>query len=79
MATALIPARRPTSGCSATSACKAPAAQRRSIAVLPFRDMSPGKDQGWFADGLTEEILNSSHGFGVDGHRTHVRIFVQGQ
>ena len=38
---------------------KAPAAQRRSIAVLPFRDMSPGKDQGWFADGLTEEILNS--------------------
>ena len=33
--------------------------QRRSIAVLPFRDMSPGKDQGWFADGLTEEILNS--------------------
>ena len=38
---------------------KPPAAQRRSIAVLPFRDMSPGKDQGWFADGLTEEILNS--------------------
>ncbi len=38
---------------------KAPGAQRRSIAVLPFRDMSPGKDQGWFADGLTEEILNS--------------------
>lgn len=36
-----------------------PAVARRSIAVLPFRDMSPGKDQGWFADGLTEEILNS--------------------
>jgi len=30
-----------------------------SIAVLPFADMSESKDQGWFADGLTEEILNS--------------------
>lgn len=36
-----------------------PAVARRSIAVLPFRDMSPGTNQGWFADGLTEEILNS--------------------
>ncbi len=31
----------------------------KSIAVLPFADFSPGGDQGWFADGLTEEILNS--------------------
>lgn len=31
----------------------------KSIAVLPFDDLSPGRDQGWFADGLTEEILNS--------------------
>ena len=30
-----------------------------SVAVLPFADMSPEADQGWFADGLTEEILNS--------------------
>jgi serine/threonine-protein kinase len=29
-----------------------------SIAVLPFADMSPGKDQEWFSDGLTEEIIN---------------------
>lgn len=36
-----------------------PPDQRRSIAVLPFRDMSPGSDQEWFSDGLTEEILNS--------------------
>ena len=36
-----------------------PPEQRRSIAVLPFRDMSPGSDQEWFSDGLTEEILNS--------------------
>lgn len=31
----------------------------RSIAVLPFDDLSPEGDQEWFADGLAEEILNS--------------------
>lgn len=31
----------------------------KSIAVLPFADFSQGGDQGWFADGLAEEILNS--------------------
>lgn len=31
----------------------------KSIAVLPFIDLSEAKDQGWFSDGLTEEILNS--------------------
>lgn len=30
-----------------------------SIAVLPFRDMSAGGDQEYFADGMTEEILNA--------------------
>ena len=34
-------------------------AHPKSIAVLPFDDLSPGGDQRWFADGLTEEILNS--------------------
>ena len=31
----------------------------RSIAVLPFTDLSQGQDQEWFADGLAEEILNA--------------------
>lgn len=30
----------------------------RSIAVLPFADMSPSGDQAYFSDGLSEEILN---------------------
>jgi len=30
-----------------------------SIAVLPFADMSPGKDNEWFGDGLAEEIINA--------------------
>jgi len=30
-----------------------------SIAVLPFADMSPGKDQEYLSDGIAEEILNS--------------------
>jgi adenylate cyclase len=29
----------------------------RSIAVLPFDDMSPNKDQEYFSNGMTEEIL----------------------
>ena len=35
------------------------AAHPKSIAVLPFEDLSPERDQQWFAAGLTEEILNS--------------------
>ena len=30
-----------------------------SIAVLPFIDMSPDKDQGYFCEGVAEEILNA--------------------
>jgi len=30
-----------------------------SIAVLPFVDMSPGKDQEYFCDGMAEEIINA--------------------
>ena len=39
---------------------RAPAtgASMPSIAVLPFADMSPNKDQEYFADGLSEELSN---------------------
>lgn len=30
----------------------------QSVAVLPFADMSPDKDQEYFADGVTEEVLD---------------------
>ena len=30
-----------------------------SIAVLPFADMSPGKDQEYFSDGLAQELTNA--------------------
>ena len=36
-----------------------PGAPRESVAVLPFTAMSSGEDDEYFADGLTEEILNS--------------------
>lgn len=39
-----------------------PSAQARdstpSIAVMPFADMSPNADQGYFGDGIAEELLN---------------------
>ncbi len=37
----------------------ASAKSTKSIAVLPFADMSPNKDSEYFSDGLTEEILNA--------------------
>ncbi len=36
-----------------------PALDARSIAVLPFASMSTDAENGFFADGLSEEILNS--------------------
>ena len=31
----------------------------KSIAVLAFKDLSPGKDQEYFSDGISEELINS--------------------
>lgn len=37
----------------------APASTRKSIAVLPFADLSPSRDQGHLCDGLAEELINT--------------------
>ena len=42
-----------------TSVTQVSADAPKSIAVLPFVDMSPGKDQDYFTDGLTENLLNA--------------------
>ena len=36
-----------------------PASDIPSIAVLPFMDMSPSRDQGYLCEGLAEELINS--------------------
>ena len=36
-----------------------PAEKKPSIAVLPFVDMSPQKDQEYFCDGIAEELINA--------------------
>ncbi|QIL20420.1 tetratricopeptide repeat protein [Thermomonas sp. HDW16] len=35
------------------------AVSEKSIAVLPFDDLSPAKDQAYFSDGIAEELLNA--------------------
>ncbi len=35
-----------------------PGADPASVAVLPLEDLSPGHDQGYFADGVTEQLIS---------------------
>lgn len=44
---------------SRNRAASASGQQLASIAVLPFADLSPDKDQEYFCDGMTEEIIDA--------------------
>jgi TolB-like protein len=52
------PLSQPAGGAADNGSTEA-SAEARSLAVLPFTDLSQSGDQKWFADGLAEEILNS--------------------
>ena len=43
----------------AASAAPAADVSAKSVAVLPFTDLSPAHDQEYFSDGMAEEILNA--------------------
>src|SRR5206468_787643 len=43
----------------ATLAVPARLAERTPIAVLPFKNLSPDSGQDFFADGITEDIINA--------------------
>lgn len=43
----------------AASPDKGPNVPEKSVAVLPFADLSQSQDYEWFVDGLTEEVLNA--------------------
>jgi len=42
-----------------TAAAPAPVIHEKSIAVLPFLDLSQAKDQEYFCDGISEELLDA--------------------
>src|SRR6201993_2968692 len=63
------PSRRASPSPAAPSAMHA--ADQKSIAVLPFVDMSQAKDQEYFCDGISEEILDTLAK--VDGLRVVAR------
>jgi eukaryotic-like serine/threonine-protein kinase len=47
------------SGGRIASMSRSAAPMSASVVVLPFRDMSPARDQEWLCDGIAEEILNA--------------------
>ena len=49
---------RPQAATAPELAARAEAGEGASVAVLPFADMSPDSDQAYFADGISEEVLN---------------------
>ena len=56
------------------------ASAAKSIAVLPFADMSPQKDQDYFCEGIAEEIINAlSQDRGAAGGLPHLHLRLQGQ
>ena len=58
-AQALAPAAARTPPDGAPTVVTAARRAIRSIAVLPFVDMSPAKDQDYFCEGIAEEIINA--------------------
>ncbi len=57
----MLPKSVPAAASVATEASSEPeaaTAPAKSIAVLPFADLSPSGDQEYFSDGIAEEILN---------------------
>ncbi len=57
----LAPRRDAALVASTTAAVKElpPTLDDKSVAVLPFEDLSPGHDQEYFADGMAEELLDA--------------------
>jgi TolB-like protein/DNA-binding winged helix-turn-helix (wHTH) protein/Tfp pilus assembly protein PilF len=53
-----VPASRPATPTTLPGTGAIAAVAEKSIAVLPFADMSEKKDQEYFADGLAEELLD---------------------
>jgi TolB-like protein len=53
-----VSAERPTAATAPAAAPATPAIPEKSVAVLPFLDMSEKKDQEYFSDGLSEELID---------------------
>jgi TolB-like protein len=52
------PDKKPVGAAVSATPVSAPAISEKSVAVLPFVDMSEKKDQEYFSDGIAEDILN---------------------
>ena len=59
MADLLTKLRTLQSGLDAATVAAPTKADVPSIAVLPFDDMSPQRDQAYFCEGMAEEVINA--------------------
>ena len=72
--------RRSTHCATAAPARSGPAPDEKSIAVLPFVDMSAAKDQEYMSDGIAEELLNLlAKAPGPESDRPHLLVRLQGR
>jgi TolB-like protein/Flp pilus assembly protein TadD len=58
-AAVVAPAASPVAVLPVVAPAPPAAAPGESVAILPFVDMSPAKDQEYFCDGIAEEIINA--------------------
>lgn len=63
----IVASTTPEPATSAAAAAVAPAPEPKSVAVLPFVDLTEGMTHEEFADGMAEEIINRLHA--VPGYR----------
>ena len=73
-------AKHPSAGQLSTASTPTAAISDKSIAVLPFVDMSEKHDQEYFSDGLSEELIDHlAHITGPESHCQNLLVRIQRQ
>ena len=69
----------PRNASGPTATLPRPRAEKPSIAVLPFTNMSGDPNQDYFSDGITEDVITNLECFGIVRSRPQHRVYLQRQ